>query len=226
MSLITGMRWSAQLLATAGAVLVGCLAAAQTNTANDCKQVPQGLASISAALNICSQVSSLSRKQPLTTEQLRIDESVRENLDAVQQAAANGLRDLQQARLVQEELAAQKKKSEVDWLKVSAYLIGGVGAGAGGALRLVNDKTVMHDGTVVGMAGGLVGAGVNLFGVFCKPCSKNPDMLLSQPVKTYITSAHPKIKIGSFRRHPSRLSPYLTEMNAQITALQENLKVE
>ncbi len=220
------MHWTAQLLATTSAVFIGCLATAQTNTANDCKQVPEGLANISAALNICSQVNSLSRKEPLTTEQLRVDESVKDNLDAVQRAAANGLHDLQQARLVQEELAAQKKKSEIDWLKVSAFIIGGVGAGAGGALRLVNDKTVMHDGTVVGMAGGLVGAGVNLFGMFCKPCSKNPDMLLSQSVKTYITSAHPKIKIGSFRRHPSKLSPYLTEMEAQITALQENLKVE
>ena len=217
---------SARLLVILFCLLVACFATAQTKNTNTCTLVPPGLANISAALNICSQVSELTQRQPLTEERLKSDQKLREDLDAVQHAAVSGLQDVEQAKQIQEELAAQKKKSEVDWLKISAYIIGGIGAGAGGALRLVNDKTVMHDGTVVGMAGGIVGAGVNLFGVFCKPCSKNPDTLLSQSVKTYITSTHPKIKIGSFRRHPSKLSPLLTEMEAQTNALQEKLNIQ
>src|SRR5579864_9242302 len=136
-----------------------CSALAQSKESAACKSVPEGLADISAALNICADVGELTQQQVLLP-----GEQLERFQNAVRLSAAGGLQDIGRAKGVEQDLDSQKRGNATRWLKISAAIIGGVGGGGGGLLRLNHDASVQRDGTILSMAAGFAGAGVNLFG--------------------------------------------------------------
>lgn len=172
----------AQLKACLFAAMFFSVLATQMTTAQEvkipekCNKVPEDIRPLAAALDVCDQLVAPkpNEEQPHNFAQAEI---MKKNETAIKEQAQTAHDELEATRetmnLAYLTLAAQRHQYRDFLLKTSAYIIGGVGAGAGGALRLVNDKTVQHDGTVVTMVGGFVGASVNLFAL---ACPEEPDL--------------------------------------------------
>jgi hypothetical protein len=207
-------------------VSAGRVAIAQTNNTEACKGLPDNVRKISAALKICFQVGSLLHGESLTSAQIQDMTNATESMNFLTPQI------LEQARLAEIVLENQNHNWIDKWLKISAYIIGGVSAGLGGGLRLSNDKTIQRDGTWVGIGGGVGGASVNLFDTVCfgkelDNTKKQIDLIkFPASVRDYFKVSNISDEDKYFCRHPSKLSALLTEMTAEKNALQQELKLQ
>jgi hypothetical protein len=145
----------------------------------------------SAALNICDELKFLHQSQQnkaLAAEPnvIEKEKDVLEKAKALSEALPA---NLDAAMLVESDLATNgsgyRHEWRDHWLKISAMIIGGVGGGAGGALRLNKDTTVQRAGTWVGIVGGVAGAAVNFLGNVCPPkLQKNSSSFLRRYIVT------------------------------------------
>lgn len=204
---------------------------AQASPFTDCKaedQVPTEVAAISAVLRVCDKVGAVSRRQ--VREGVRPQEFAAESaidVEALHSAVAAALpamdRNLAKSNLSVGLLSAKLSEQTARYLKWSAALIGGLGSGVGGGLRLVNDKAVMHDGTVVGIIGGGLGATINIIAAL--PTKKEtPDAfadLIPASVRSYIQKSDPNLNFGTFRKKPSALSEWLIKMRHDADCLMQ-----
>lgn len=90
----------------------------------------------------------------------------------------------------------------------------------GGSLHLVNNPSVSHAGTVLGIASGVTGAGVNLAAFFV---GKNnnpheaPAHMLAESIRNYAyVTGGPNFNLDIYRKKPSALSNLLLQMNDEI----------
>lgn len=196
--------------------------------------VPNGLEGVSAILGVCQQVAEIANVQPMDHHALAAE--TQDKLKEIQQAAAAKSATINAAiaeanpveRFATDyfvEQTAKDKRRNDRLLKYSGIIIGGVGAVAGGGLRLVNDKTVMHDGTVVSMVGGGVGALINLFVTSKQPnpseeATTEIQEMLPPLVKTYIKASNNNFDFATILTKPSSLSWYLLEMRRQTNCVQ------
>jgi hypothetical protein len=193
--------------------------------------VQSDVSAISAALGICPQMSLLTNTpiyaQMTTESSFRLVKALSEARDSL----ANSSREIDRANLVATLYAADVAKRTAnteDALKVSGIIIGGIGAGVGGSLHLVNNPSVGHAGTVLGIAAGVTGAGINLAAFFVGKSSKTeeaPKQMLEQYVQRYAYATEGQnLNLESFRKNPSSLSRLLLAMDKELTAAQNDVR--
>lgn len=201
--------------------------AQQAKLPEKCKPVPENLRILAAALDVCPEVTRLTPKLNnkanfAETESLKRDE---EAVIAKADKAYNELEVPQakkQTDLLQATLDTGKKHRTIDWLKVSVYIIGGVGAGLGGALRLGGHNT---SGTAVTMAGGLGGAAVNLFAEVCSTDdNQNIDTQLKRFPEEFQSYVNHSVTHNQLCRNPSKVSELLQQMTAATASLRQQLQ--
>lgn len=193
------------------------------------QEVPSGLEAVSAALGICAEVEAVSTKGGLQTmEALKSNPDIAKIREAaarpeIAEAIQEGTLAVAFATDKLEERAVRADIYSRQLLKYSGIVIGGVGAGVGGGLRLVNNKSVMHDGTVVGMAGGIAGAAINLFVTSqekISPKTKSQfDEMLDSLIKQYLHDSDPALTTEDIMAKPSMLAFYLMKLKRQTRCL-------
>jgi hypothetical protein len=205
-------------------MLVSRLAVGQTDSTNRCNDaVPEGLANISAALKICPEVSRLSKTQVSVQTFTEEDRGRAQQLELEQAGDSRKVelyveaasRHIDEANLVLVRLT----QKQVDVLKVSALVIGGIGAGVGGGLHLVNNPQVGHAATVLSLSAGVVGAGINLLALNGPKAST----VLAQDVQDYIKFSENNPNFPSEPLHRSQLSRSLKEMAEKLDRLNDEI---
>jgi hypothetical protein len=236
------MSFPRQLLPQFLFVLLGCLFAfpslsmAQTAPPSCDSQnqpVPGDIAAISAALGICHQMSSVvhpSTTSEITADSLNPSGGTNEgtnDLSFARSRLAETSREIARANLVATLYTADATKRAMkveDALKLSGIIIGGIGAGVGGSLHLVNNPSVGHAGTVLGIASGVTGAGINLAAFFIAkpPQGKDaPSHMLAQDVQGYVYATQgTSMDLEKFRNNPSSLSRLLIQMSDEVDKAQ------
>jgi hypothetical protein len=186
----------------------------------------KNLTAVSRAFNLCTP----SHEDVLHANAVGLQPAV--NLEDVQRRLYRVFQKLTRANVNVTCLAAQeadKTRASLDWVKVSGIVVGGVGGGVGSGLRLVNDPHVAHAGTVVSMAGGILGASINLADVFVPSGSKCPHAKEAlEEVKGYFEETEPQLLQRS-KLTPSGLSLRLAELSdslEQAQALLDQKRVE
>jgi hypothetical protein len=200
---------------------VSRIAIGQTNPADGCTNVRPDLTNISAALEVCSQVrnisnGSLAESQAGKNPRGALTDDDRAN---VQRSAAEAFEQVNQLYLKANDIALLRQLAGKRVI-ISAIL-GGIGAGAGGSLHLVNNPHVSHAGTVLGLAAGVLGAGAGLLALVPEhQASIEGRAKLPKYVVSYgkLETGDPAFS-GTLGQDPSR-SGLLLDMKRDIRALQ------
>jgi hypothetical protein len=115
-------------------------------------------------------------------------------------------------------------RENITYVKIGAALIGIVGAGVGGGMRL--DKHYAHAGTVVSAAAGTVGGGLNVYALIKDLCdNKNLNAeytkILRLPnIASYIKRNFPDTKIQTLPTHPAQFSDILNSFQSELSNAQ------
>ncbi len=218
-----------KLLASMLIALLSSLTAITQTKACGAQEVPSGLQAVSAALGVCAEMQAVTASGLHTMELEQRDAEIAVIRHAaarpeIGEAIQEGTLAVAYATDKLEERNVQLDKANRRLLKYSGIVIGGVGAGVGGGLRLVSNKSVMHDGTVVGMAGGIAGAAINLFVTSQEPLSETTkstfDQMLDPLVKQYLKDSDPTLTTDTILAKPSVLAFYLLKLKRQTHCFQ------
>jgi len=113
---------------------------------------------------------------------------------------------------------ADNDKSNVTYVKIGAALIGIVAAGVGGGMRL--DKHYAHAGTVVTIAAGTVGGGLNVYALI-KDLRDSHNLnaeyaKIPQNIVSYIQKNFSATNIQTLPTHPSQFSDILNNVQLEL----------
>lgn len=174
-------------------------ASSQTYLVSECQQdfAVQNLGDLSQAFDLCPVVSRTQGSQamgivdsppPHQLSQTDLEE-VQRNLYIAFDALSRANVKLTAASTRE----VQDNKRSLDWLKISGIIVGGIGGGVGGGLHLVNNPSVGHVGTVIGMSAGILGAGINLTDVFFGPKTPSSAEVISPKIRAYLSKKDPAL---------------------------------
>jgi hypothetical protein len=212
-------------------LLVGCRAAvAQTYNVTDCEKAfaAANLAAISSAFNLCTpppsppsnamqSMGALSghAAAPAATDFAE----VQRNLYLAHEVVARDTVKLTLANAREN----KKNKKDLDWVKLSGFVIGGIGGGLGGGLRLVNNPSVSHAGTVVGMGAGILGAAINFGDYIATAPNKTQLLEISSRMKTAGGKPAPTLHKRQQRVDIETMAQELSDLSDRLEAAQKLL---
>jgi hypothetical protein len=181
------------------------------------------LSTISAALDICNEVDVLTK--PSNTPNLL--NSVALDKKAIAKAIETARKKHKIASTQIDELTEEEQKYWRDrkrattMVKVSVALIGGVGAGVGGYLRLKSSKDLERDGTKVSLFAGLAGGALGLVAIRLDSCQKFRHAV--SYINSYMILKEPDTNSDTYCKEPSRLSKSVPEMKGDLAKLNDKL---
>lgn len=197
-----------------------------------CAMLSPGLETFSVALGLTQQVTAMhnlsTNRSSSTSSRVQLTDLLNAASE-VGKSTADVPWEVGEADLITrvfQNRQTENNGQSTDFFKFSALLIGGVGAGVGGSLHLVNNASVFHAGTVVGIAGGVSGAAINPVDLALQKKHKPSlaDLLQSTPhVRSYIEAVQkqcPQISYEAMEKKPSLFSTLLVRMSDQNHSLQ------
>ena len=202
-------------------LLVGCRAAvAQTYNVTDCEKAfaAANLAAISSPpSNAMQSMGALSghAAAPAATDFAE----VQRNLYLAHEVVARDTVKLTLANAREN----KKNKKDLDWVKLSGFVIGGIGGGLGGGLRLVNNPSVSHAGTVVGMGAGILGAAINFGDYIATAPNKTQLLEISSRMKTAGGKPAPTLHKRQQRVDIETMAQELSDLSDRLEAAQKLL---
>jgi len=183
--------------------------------------IPADIARITAALDLCAQVSHVTGPQiglrafdySGTTATEASDKSL------IQSRATEELgeiRELSQEVVSMESKNRKATARQTKSMQIAGIVIGMIGGGLGSGLKLISNPQVGHAAYVLGMTAGATGGSLNLTALLTKA---DTTANLSASVKSFAGASANEVE-----KDPLSLVLMLTDMKIELAALQSRLR--